>query len=96
MTGHTTSPLVYLVVFGGLIALTVLTVVAALLPVGAWHTPVALAIAIAKATLVVLFFMHALQSERLTWAVIVTALFMLVLLIVGVLGDFLAQPWISY
>lgn len=44
-------------VFGGLIVLTILTVAVAYLPLGPLNVPVAIAIATAKATLVVLFFM---------------------------------------
>jgi len=44
-------------VFGGLIFLTILTVAVAYVPLGPLAVPVAIAIAAAKATLVVLFFM---------------------------------------
>jgi cytochrome c oxidase subunit 4 len=44
-------------VFGGLIVLTVLTVAVAYVPLGPLSVPVAIGIATAKATLVVLFFM---------------------------------------
>jgi len=44
-------------VFGGLIVLTALTVAVAYVPLGPLGVPVAIAIAAAKATLVVLFFM---------------------------------------
>lgn len=44
-------------VFGGLIALTVLTVAVAYVPLGFLNVPIAIAIAATKATLVVLFFM---------------------------------------
>jgi len=44
-------------VFGGLILLTILTVAVAYVPLGPLNVPVAIAIAAAKATLVVLFFM---------------------------------------
>lgn len=44
-------------VFGALIVLTVITVAVAYVPLGPLNVPVAIAIAAAKATLVVLFFM---------------------------------------
>lgn len=44
-------------VFGGLIVLTILTVAVAYVPLGPLNVPVAIAIAAAKASLVVLFFM---------------------------------------
>jgi len=46
-----------LTVFAGLIALTILTVAVAYVPLGPLNVPVAIAIAAAKASLVVLFFM---------------------------------------
>jgi cytochrome c oxidase subunit 4 len=45
-------------VFGGLLALTILTVAAAYVPLGPLNIPVAIGIAGGKASLVVLFFMH--------------------------------------
>jgi cytochrome c oxidase subunit 4 len=50
-------------VFGALIVLTVLTVVAAALPLGPLDMPVAILIAVAKASLVVLYFM-ALKYDK--------------------------------
>jgi len=50
-------------VFGALIGLTVLTVVAAALPLGPLDMPVAILIAVAKASLVVLYFM-ALKYDK--------------------------------
>ena len=44
-------------VFGGLIVLTIITVAVAYVPLGPLNVPVAIGIAAAKATLVVLFFM---------------------------------------
>ena len=47
------------------------TVGAAYLPLGPLHFPVAMAIAAAKAVLIVLFFMHVLHSHRLTLVICV-------------------------
>jgi cytochrome c oxidase subunit IV len=96
MTGHTSNPRIYFVIFAALIGLTLLTVAVAQAELPGWHTPVGLAIAVAKATLVVLFFMHALHSERLTWAVILTSVFMLAIMLVGTLVDYWSRPWLVY
>ena len=61
-------------VFVALLALLFATVGAAYLPMGSLHFPVAMLIAAAKAVLIVLFFMHALYSNRLTLVVSVAAL----------------------
>jgi cytochrome c oxidase subunit 4 len=50
-----------------LMVLLVLTLIAARLPLGPIALVVALAIAAAKSTLVVLFFMHVRYSSRVTW-----------------------------
>jgi len=55
---HIVPKSVLLKVFGGLIVLTIITVGAAYVPLGPLNVPVAIAIAVAKASLVVLFFMH--------------------------------------
>ncbi len=55
---HIVPRSILLQVFGGLIALTILTVAVAYVPLGPLNIPVAIAIAGAKASLVVLFFMH--------------------------------------
>ena len=62
--GHHIVPLkTLLTVFGGLITLTVITVLTAQIDLGSLNVPLALAIAITKATLVVMFFM-ALKYDR--------------------------------
>jgi len=54
---HVIPKTTLLSVFGGLIVLTILTVAVAYVPLGPLTVPVAIGIAAAKATLVVLFFM---------------------------------------
>jgi cytochrome c oxidase subunit 4 len=93
---HVTSPATYLVIFGALLALTVTTVAVAAAPLGAWHTPVAFAIAAVKATLVVLFFMHVLHSTRLTWVVVLASLFMLGIMFALTFSDYLTRAWMMY
>ena len=78
---HPTSAGTYLLVFGGLLVLTATTVWVAFAPLGGWHTPIALTIAFTKATLIVLFFMHALESGRLVYLVVLGALLWLAILI---------------
>ena len=56
----------YFTVFGTLMVLTAVTVAAAFTNLGVLNFPVALGIAITKATLVILFFMHAKYSSKLT------------------------------
>src|SRR5436853_6453788 len=93
---HSASPVTYAAIFAALLVLTVTTVAVAQAPLGYWHTPVALGIAVVKATLVVLFFMHALHSTRLTWVVIVTSLFFLGIMFVLTFSDYLSRDWLKY
>lgn len=78
----------YLAVFAALMLGTFLTVWAAGKDFGALNTVVALAIAVTKATLVILFFMHVKYSARLTQLVVATAVAFLALLIFGTLNDY--------
>jgi cytochrome c oxidase subunit 4 len=56
-----------------------------------WHLVVGLTIGLCKATLVVLFFMHVLISDRLTWIVIVVVCFWLVILVTLTMTDYLTR-----
>ncbi len=83
----------YLLVFGSLIVLTLLTVASwrfLELPIGP-HIAVALIIATIKATLVACFFMHLISERKLILAVLaLTVVFFFVLLLLPVmtsLGD---------
>src|SRR5262245_1798239 len=85
------SPKIYGLIFAALLALTLTTVLVASAPMGGWHTPIALAIAVGKATLVVLFFMHALHSPRLTWIVILGSIFWLAIMLILTLADYFSR-----
>jgi cytochrome c oxidase subunit 4 len=65
MHPHIVPKSVYVLVAACLAVLLLLTVLAARFDWGAANTPVALAIALAKATLIVLFFMHARYAPPL-------------------------------
>jgi cytochrome c oxidase subunit 4 len=73
--------------------LTLTTVLVAFAPLGAWHTTVALTIAVIKASLIVLFFMHAVESSRLTWMVIVAAVLWLAIMLGGTFSDYLTRSF---
>jgi cytochrome c oxidase subunit 4 len=92
----TVSPRTYLIVWVALIALTATTVGVTFLPLGHWHTSIGLAIAVGKASLVVLFFMHALHSPRLTWMVIGGAILWLSIMLSLTLADYLSRNWVTF
>jgi len=78
---------IYLVVWGGLVLLTGLTVAVSYVNLGVWNIVVALLIASAKATLVALYFMHLKSEGRLVWGFALTPIFFLVLIVAGTLSD---------
>jgi cytochrome c oxidase subunit IV len=95
-THHVTSLPVYFGIFAALIVLTIATVAVSQLDLGLLNTPIALAIAVVKGTLVVLFFMHVIHSTRLTWVVIISSFLWLSLLFVLTLADYLTRDWLLY
>jgi cytochrome c oxidase subunit 4 len=93
MSGHISPTSSYYRIFGALMVLTVVTVLVAFRNLGVWNFPVAIGIAITKATLVVLFFMHVKYSSRLTKLIVAMALFFLVVLFGLTLTDYLSRGW---
>ena len=96
MSGHHVVPVrVYLAVFAALMVFTAITVAAAFVDLGALNNVVMLAIAVAKATLVVMFFMHVRYSTRLIWLVVGAAIFFLAILF-GITGaDYISRGWLG-
>jgi cytochrome c oxidase subunit 4 len=86
----------YLAIFLALMVLTAATVGASEIDLGRFNVLVALAIAITKATLVILFFMHVWYSSRLTMIVLATAFFWLGVMIVLTLSDVLSRGWLGF
>jgi cytochrome c oxidase subunit IV len=81
---------IYLLLLIGL----AVTVGVAYIPLGTANVFVALAIASAKAVLVVLYFMHLATSPRLNRVVIGAGLVWLAILLVIILSDYMTRDWI--
>jgi cytochrome c oxidase subunit 4 len=90
---HVVSWRVYLAVFLALAVLTVVTVWVTGHDFGPFNLVVALGIAVTKATLVVLYFMHARYSERLTQLVIASSIAFFAILVFLLLTDYVSRPW---
>ena len=90
---HIASLGMYFGVFFALLILTVVTVAVSRVDLGAMNTLVAMAVAVVKAALVILFFMHVIQSTRLTWVVILAAVLWLAVLFVLTFADYLTRGW---
>ena len=99
MSEHIVQRKVYFVIFGVLMVGTLLTVAAAFKDLdhimfpGA-NTVVALTIAVVKATFVVLYFMHVRWSSRLTWVVVASGFFWLLILFSFTMTDYMSRGWI--
>ena len=88
---HVVSWKVYLAVFLALCVLTVVTVLVTGHDFGPFNLVVALGVAITKASLVVLYFMHARYSPKLTGIVIASSIAFFVIL-VFLTADRLPEP----
>lgn len=97
MAERSISVRTYVVVCALLILLTFLTLGVSLFDLpGVWHIVLGLAIAACKGGLVVLFFMHAVVSPRLTWIVIAVACFWVGILFVLTLGDYFSRGSVPF
>jgi cytochrome c oxidase subunit 4 len=92
MAEHVSSLKHYVLTWAALMVLTVVTVGAGYLDLGVANDLVALAIAVTKALLVILFFMHVKESSRLTKLTVVAGFFWLAILIGITLTDYLSRP----
>jgi cytochrome c oxidase subunit IV len=93
---HIVSPKIYIAVFLALMVGTTTTVWAAFQNFGPFNIVIALGIATMKATLVVLYFMHARYSSKRTQLVIVCAVFWLAIMLALTLSDYQTrQPRVS-
>jgi len=89
---HVLSVRLYAVIFLALIALTLTTTGIAFIDLGGgFNVTVALTIAVVKALLVILFFMHVRYSSRLTWLFVGAGFFWLAIMMALTLGDFLTR-----
>jgi cytochrome c oxidase subunit 4 len=103
MAEHVAAPKMYVLIFVTLLVLTGLTTAVAYINLDAMfglknfplNTIVALAIAICKASLVGLFFMHLRWSSHLMRLVVVCAVFWLAILITLTSADFFTRNWIK-
>jgi cytochrome c oxidase subunit 4 len=81
----------YAVVWGLLLFFTVLTIVTGRMNLGGANIFIALAIAVTKATLVVLFFMHLWDMGGVNRLVFVVSILFMLVLMAGVFGDLMVR-----
>ena len=92
--GHVAPKSLYYAVFAALMVGTALTVAVAFVDLGAMNNVVMLTIACVKALLVILFFMHVRWSTRLTWLVVASGFFWLLIMFSVTMTDFLTRGWV--
>jgi cytochrome c oxidase subunit IV len=87
------QPTTYFLIFAALLALTGLTVWLGGQELGSWHAPLGLAVAAAKSSLIIVFFMHVLYGTKFTWIIIGTTLFFLAVLLIVTATDYASRSW---
>src|SRR4051812_9949024 len=93
---HEATKRTYYIIFAILMALLVVTVVAAFLPWGSRiGIVIAMAVAIVKATLVVTYFMHVKGSSGLPKVFVVAGLAWLAILMGITLFEYHPRPWLT-
>lgn len=97
MSGHApiTPVRTLVVIFVTLLICTGLTVMAATHDFGSLNTPVALLIAVTKASLVITFFMAVRYNTPLTKVVVISGFLWLFILFGLGLNDYLTRAWIG-
>ena len=100
MAEHTTHHIVpkstYYLIFLALMVGTGLTWWVATIDLGAMNNVIMLTIALTKATLVVLFFMHVKYGSKLTWTVIIASIFWLCIMLALTMNDYFTRAWLHY
>ena len=92
---HVVPATTYYGIFAALMLFTALTVGAAFVDLGPLNIVVALTIAVVKASLVVLFFMHVKYGDRLNWVVVGAGLFWLMILLSMLMLDYSSRGWMN-
>ena len=85
----------YILVFLGLLVGTGLTYAAAINDFGALNTPIALGIAVAKASLVVIYFMGVRYNTPLTKVTVFSGLVWLLIMFALTMGDYVSRGWLG-
>jgi cytochrome c oxidase subunit IV len=88
---HIVSPKIYIIIFATLMLGTAITVWAAYQNFGQFNIIIAIGIATVKATLVVLYFMHARYASKRTQLMIVSGMFWLAIMLFMTLSDYITR-----
>lgn len=90
---HDSAIKVYLRTGAVLLGLLALTIGAAYVNLGPLNTVAAMSISVAKAALIIWFFMHVRGSSPLIWIAVATGFFWLGIMLVLAMSDFATRGW---
>lgn len=93
MTDHIFPAKVYIGVFSSLMVLTTITVFVAYFDLGYLNTVAALSIAIFKALLVILYFMHVRYMSSLVRVFVAAGFFWFAIMLIFTFSDYLTRNW---
>lgn len=88
---HIAPKSMYFSIFGALMVLTVLTVAVTYVHLGVFNLTVAMAIAVTKAMLVIMFFMHVKYSSKLIKVTAGIGFFFLIIMVMFTMSDYLSR-----
>jgi cytochrome c oxidase subunit 4 len=95
MSEHILPVKTYVAVYVALLVLLAATVGAAYLDLGWFNFTLTMIIAVAKAVMIMLIFMHVRYSGRLTWVFSSAAFLWLAILIGLTLNDYFTRDWLN-
>ena len=93
MSVHVVPLRIYFAVFASLMILTTVTVVVAYYDLGPLNTIAALSIAVTKAAMVILYFMHVRYSPSLIKLVVAGSFLWLFIMLSITMSDYLSRGW---
>lgn len=91
MNEHILEPRIYYRVFAALMALLVVTIGVSFIDMGIFNWVAAVTIAVVKASLVIMYFMHVKYGTHLSWMVATMGVLWFLILVVLTLSEYLAR-----
>jgi cytochrome c oxidase subunit 4 len=95
MSDHIVSPKLYVGIFLSLMVLTLVTVAVTYVNLGAFNLAIAMAVAITKASLVILFFMHVKYSPKVIKVTVGMSFFFLLIMMMMIMSDYLTRGYMG-
>jgi len=94
MSEHIIPRKVYFTIFGALMVLLAVTVGIAYIHLGELNVIAAMTIAVTKAVLIILYFMHVRYSSRLSWVWVGAGFFWLIIMFTLTFSDYFTRDWL--